>query len=103
MSSLPSQLRCLHGGGPEDAALGRAGFYFADKVSLISSVYTHRYDGVDHHCLGAMPLLVLSIENAWINGPPARARFNRSYSKVWTALQQGLAHLEPGDREGASA
>jgi pimeloyl-ACP methyl ester carboxylesterase len=40
-----------------------------------------------------MPLVVLSIENAWNNGTPAGARFNRSYSKVWTALQQGLAHL----------
>ena len=40
-----------------------------------------------------MPLLVLSIENAWNNGTPAGARFNRSYSKVWTALHQGLAHL----------
>ena len=40
-----------------------------------------------------MPLRVLSIENAWNNGTPAGARFNRSYSKVWTDLQQGLAHL----------
>ena len=68
-------------------------YYFADKVSLMSSVYTHRYDSVDHRRLGAMPLVVLSIENAWNNGTPAGARFNRSYSKVWTALQQGLAHL----------
>ena len=59
----------------------------------MSSVYTHRYDSVDHRRLGAMPLVVLSIENAWNNGTPAGARFNRSYSKVWTALQQGLAHL----------
>src|SRR5258708_2125293 len=68
-------------------------YYFADKVSLMSSVYTHRYDSVDHRRLGAMPLVVLSIENAWNNGTPAGARFNRSYSKVWTAQQQGLAHL----------
>jgi pimeloyl-ACP methyl ester carboxylesterase len=68
-------------------------YYFADKVSLMSSVYTHRYDSVDHRRLGAMPLVVLSIENAWNNGTPAGARFNRSYSKVWTALQRGLAHL----------
>jgi pimeloyl-ACP methyl ester carboxylesterase len=68
-------------------------YYFADKVSLMSSVYTHRYDSVDHRRLGAMPLVVLSIENEWNNGTPAGVRFNRSYSKVWTALQQGLAHL----------
>lgn len=68
-------------------------YYFADKVSLMSSVYTHRYDGVDHQRLGAMPLVVLSIENAWNNGTPAGARFNRSYSKVWTATHEALAHL----------
>ena len=68
-------------------------YYFADKVSLSSSIYTHRYDSVDHLRLGAMPLRVLSIENAWDDGTPAGARFNRSYSKVWTALQVGLAHL----------
>ena len=37
-------------------------YYFADKVSLIWSLYTHRYDSVDHLRLGAMPLLVLSTE-----------------------------------------
>src|SRR5260221_414827 len=35
-------------------------YYLADKVSLMSSVYTHRYDSVDHQRLGAMPLVVLS-------------------------------------------
>jgi pimeloyl-ACP methyl ester carboxylesterase len=68
-------------------------YYLADKVSLMSSVYTHRYDSVDHRHLGTMPLVVLSIENAWKNDTPADARFNRSYSKVWTTRQQGLAHL----------
>jgi pimeloyl-ACP methyl ester carboxylesterase len=68
-------------------------YYLADKVSLMSSVYTHRYDSVDHLRLGAMPLVVLSIENAWNNGTPASARFNRSYSKVWIDLHQRLAHL----------
>jgi len=33
-------------------------YYFADKVSLESSVYTHRYDGADHQRLWAMPLVV---------------------------------------------
>jgi hypothetical protein len=67
--------------------------YFADKVSLMSSLYTHRYDGVDHHRLGAMPLVVLSIESPWDNGTPAGARFNKAYSKVWIGLQRDLAHL----------
>jgi len=68
-------------------------YYFADKVSLMSSLYTHRYDSVDHRRLGAKPLVVLSIENTWNNGTPAGVRFNRSYSKVWIALQGDLAHL----------
>jgi pimeloyl-ACP methyl ester carboxylesterase len=67
--------------------------YFADKVSLMSSLYTHRYDSVDHHRLGAMPLVVLSIESTWDNGTPAGARFNQAYSKVWIGLQRDLAHL----------
>jgi pimeloyl-ACP methyl ester carboxylesterase len=69
-------------------------YYLADKVSLMSSVYTHRYDSVDHRRLGAMPLVVLSAEDSWgKSGTPESVWFHRSYSKVWTALQQGLAHL----------
>jgi len=67
--------------------------YFADKVSLMSSLYTHRYDSADHHHLGAMPLVVLSIEHPWNTGTPAGARLDRSYGKVWNALHQDLAHL----------
>jgi pimeloyl-ACP methyl ester carboxylesterase len=67
-------------------------YYFADKVSLTSSLYTHRYDSVDHRRLGAMPLVVLSVENTWNNDTPAGVRFNRSYSK-WIALHEALAHL----------
>jgi pimeloyl-ACP methyl ester carboxylesterase len=67
-------------------------YYFADKVSLMSSLYTHRYDSVDHRRLGAMPLVVLSVENTWNNNTPAGVRFNRSYSK-WIALHEALAHL----------
>jgi pimeloyl-ACP methyl ester carboxylesterase len=67
--------------------------YFADKVSLMSSVYTHRYDSADHHRLGAMPLVVLSPEDSWGTGTPALARFSRSYSKVWIGMHEDLAHL----------
>ena len=49
-------------------------YYFADKVSLMSSVYTHRYDSVDHRRLGAMPLVV---STPWIrcsaNSTPGRS------------------------------
>jgi pimeloyl-ACP methyl ester carboxylesterase len=69
-------------------------YYFADKVSLMSSLYTHRYDSVDHRRLGAMPLVVLSTEHSWGKaGTPADVWFRRSYSKVWIALHQALANL----------
>ena len=63
-------------------------YYFADQVSLMSSVYTHRYDSVDHRDLGAMPLVVLSAENSWET--PAGAPFSQAY---WIALHEALAHL----------
>jgi pimeloyl-ACP methyl ester carboxylesterase len=69
-------------------------YYFADKVSLMSSVYTHRYDSVDHRRLGAMPLVVLSAEYSWGNsGTPDGVWFHRSYAKVWIAMHEALAHL----------
>jgi pimeloyl-ACP methyl ester carboxylesterase len=70
--------------------------YFAGQVSLMSSVYTHRYDSVDHRSLGAMPLVVLSAENSWGTwnaNTPAIARFNRSYLKIWIGMHEALAHL----------
>lgn len=68
-------------------------YYFADQVSIMSSLYTHRYDSVDHLRLGAMPLVVLSIEHPWNNDTPAGVRLDRSYSKVWNGLHEALAHL----------
>ena len=68
-------------------------YYFADKVSLTSSVYTHRYDAVDHLDLGAMPLVVLSPEDSWSDGTPAGDRFSQSYSKRWIAMHEALARL----------
>ncbi len=68
-------------------------YYFADKVSLMSSLYSHRYDAADHHRLGAMPLVVLSIEHPWDTGNAAGARLDRSYGKIWNALHADLAHL----------
>jgi pimeloyl-ACP methyl ester carboxylesterase len=70
--------------------------YFAAQVSLMSSVYVHRYDSVDHRSLGAMPLVVLSAENSWNTrneGTPAIIRFNRSYLPIWIGMQGALAHL----------
>jgi pimeloyl-ACP methyl ester carboxylesterase len=69
-------------------------YYFADKVSLMSSLYTHRYDSVDHQRLGAMPLVVLSAEWSWgAKGTPAGVWYKRSYFKIWIARHEALAHL----------
>jgi pimeloyl-ACP methyl ester carboxylesterase len=67
--------------------------YFADKVSLMWGLYTHRYDSVDHRSLGAMPLVVLSPEDTWKIETPAGVQFNRSYSKGWIAMHEALARL----------
>ena len=64
-------------------------YYAATQVSLMSSLYTHRYDSVDHRHLGAMPLVVLSVENSWASPTPAIIR----YSKVWIGMHEALAHL----------
>jgi pimeloyl-ACP methyl ester carboxylesterase len=67
--------------------------YAAAKVSLISSLYTHRYDSVDHRPLGAMPLVVLSAEHAFEVDTPAGMRFWQAYKKAWYARHEALAHL----------
>lgn len=66
--------------------------YFADKVSLMSSLYTHRYDSVDHRPLGAMPLVVLTAKNTW-GDTPAGIRFTETFLKFWLAQHEALAHL----------
>jgi pimeloyl-ACP methyl ester carboxylesterase len=67
--------------------------YAAAKVSLISSLYTHRYDSVDHRPLGAMPLVVLSAERSFEVDTPAGMRFWGAYKKAWYARHEALAHL----------
>jgi pimeloyl-ACP methyl ester carboxylesterase len=69
-------------------------YYLADKVSLMSSVYTHRYDSVDHRRLGAMPLVVLSAEYSWgKSGTPEGIWYKRSYATTWIGMHEALAHL----------
>lgn len=60
-------------------------YYAADQVSLMSSLYTHRYEEADHLRLGTMPLVVLSIEATWGE--------LTNYNKVWIALHADLARL----------
>jgi pimeloyl-ACP methyl ester carboxylesterase len=67
--------------------------YWAAKVSLISSLYTHRYDSVDQRSLGAMPLVVLSAERSFSTETPAGVQFWEAYKKDWFARHEALAHL----------
>jgi pimeloyl-ACP methyl ester carboxylesterase len=67
--------------------------YFEAKASLMSGVFNHVYDSADHHRLGAMPLVVLSIEHPWDDGTPEGARLDRSYGPVWNAMHADLARL----------
>jgi pimeloyl-ACP methyl ester carboxylesterase len=70
--------------------------YAAAKVSLISSLYTHRYDSVDHRPLGAMPLFVLSADRSFATDTPAGKRFWQSFKKAWYARHEALARLSSG-------
>jgi pimeloyl-ACP methyl ester carboxylesterase len=56
-------------------------------------LYTHLYDSADHHRLGAIPLVVLSIEHPWNIASPAGERLTRSYGKIWNSMHQALARL----------
>jgi hypothetical protein len=40
-----------------------------------------------------MPLVVLSAENSWGKSGTPGVWFHHSYSKLWIALQEGLANL----------
>jgi pimeloyl-ACP methyl ester carboxylesterase len=69
-------------------------YYFEAKASLMSGIYNHKYDSADHHRLGAMPLVVLSIEHPWgDNNTPAGKRLVQSYGKIWNAMHADLARL----------
>jgi pimeloyl-ACP methyl ester carboxylesterase len=67
--------------------------YFEAKASLIWGLYNHQYDSADHRDLGAMPLVVLSIEHPFGTGTPADARLDQSYGKIWNAMHADLARL----------
>ena len=67
--------------------------YFAGKVSLMSSLYTHRYDSVDHRSLGDMPLVVLTANERWGVNTPTGVRFEQAFMKFWLAQHEALARL----------
>jgi pimeloyl-ACP methyl ester carboxylesterase len=64
--------------------------YESTHVSLVSSSFTHRYDGADHLDLGDKPLVVLSRapDLDWPDG-----EFGRDLRKQWYAHHEALAHL----------
>jgi pimeloyl-ACP methyl ester carboxylesterase len=98
--SHPEYERCSIGPLPDGtpAALRKIwpSFFTADyaiaRVSLLSSLWTHRYDSVDHLHLGDKPLVVLSADvgRDW-SGP--QGTFWRNYRKQWLAQHQALARL----------
>jgi pimeloyl-ACP methyl ester carboxylesterase len=98
--SSPEYEHCSLGPLPGDtpAALRKIwpSFFTADhamaQVSLISSLFTHRYDGADHLHFGDKPLVVLSADDGWDLSGPA-ASFWRTYITLWFAQHEALAHL----------
>jgi len=64
--------------------------YHCMHVSLVSSLFTHRYDGADHIDFGDRPLVVLSRarDRDWPDGD-----FGQDLRKQWYAHHEALAHL----------
>ena len=64
--------------------------YQCTHVSLVTSLYTRRYDRADHLHLGDMPLVVLSRapDRDWPEG-----EFGRDLRQQWYAHHEALAHL----------
>ena len=66
--------------------------YAAAQISLLSSLFTHRYDAVDHLKFGDKPLIVLSADIGPGMSEP-QGSFWRNYRKQWFAQHDALAHL----------
>lgn len=98
--SSPEYGHCSIGPMPADTpdALRKMwpSFFTADhaaaQLSLISSLFTHRYDSADHLHLGDKPLVVLSADVGWEMSGPVGS-FWRTYRKLWFAQHEVLAHL----------
>jgi pimeloyl-ACP methyl ester carboxylesterase len=98
--SSPEYEHCSIGPMPADTpdALRKMwpNFFTADnaaaQLSLISSLFTHRYDSADHLHLGDKPLVVLSADVGWKMSGPTES-FWRTYRKLWFAQHEALAHL----------
>lgn len=62
------------------------------KLSLITALYTHRYDSADSIRLGDKPLVVLSSDVGRETSGP-QVTFWRGYRKQWFAQHEALARL----------
>jgi pimeloyl-ACP methyl ester carboxylesterase len=98
--SNPEYQQCSIGPLPDDSPVALRKIwpsffttaYWIARVSELSSLWTHRYDGVDHLHLGDKPLVVLSADVGWdLNGPSGS--FWRKYRNLWFAQHEALAHL----------
>jgi pimeloyl-ACP methyl ester carboxylesterase len=98
--SNPEYKHCSIGplpdGTPEALRKMWPSFFTADhaaaQVSLISSLFTHRYDSADHLLFGDKPLVVLSADVGFgLSGPVGS--FWRNYRKLWFAQHEALAHM----------
>jgi pimeloyl-ACP methyl ester carboxylesterase len=66
--------------------------YAASRVSLHSSLFTHRYDSADHLDLGDMPLVVLSADYPWAL-TERELPFWGPYTPLWYVQHEALARL----------
>jgi pimeloyl-ACP methyl ester carboxylesterase len=68
--------------------------YFTTRASLLSSLATHRHDGVDHLSLGDKPLAVLSMDvDVCCPGNPPQNKFWQNYKNQWYAQHAALARM----------
>ena len=93
LNTNPAQFPCLTARQPLFGKSGRAFFsadYQCTHVSLVSSLFTHHYDGADHLDFGDKPLVVLlrARDQDWPEGA-----FGEDLRTQWYAHHEALAHL----------
>lgn len=99
-SSDPDYAACAIGPLPDDtpSALRKvwpsffSANYAAAKLSLLSSLYTHRYDSADHLNFEDKPLIVLSADLPW-SLSEREMPFWGPYAERWYAQHEALARL----------
>jgi len=86
-SDTPAKLRQIW---PRFFTLDR----FTTMASLLSSLATHRHDGVDRLNLGDKPLVVLSMDvDVCCSGDPSQNKFWQNYKSLWYSQHEALARM----------